>query len=127
MTQWRIDPVPARAIADTVATAGETLANHDEGDGAAFSETAMTDLGTNLDQGDYLPQAKVAVSQLLEAEGTNVTNIMNAISAATIGLRTVVAMYEYAGNEMGSQMAASQTAAVDAAETGDFSYFITEE
>lgn len=127
MTQWRIDPATATGIADTVATAGETLSNHESGDGTAFSEEASTELSTNLDQGEYLPQARVAVSQLLEAEGQNLTNIMNGISGATIGLRSVVAMYEYAGAEMGTQMAEAQSAAVDAAQNGDFSYFIEEE
>lgn len=126
MTQWSIDPAPAKAIADKVATAGETLSNHKTGDGVAFSETATTELGTNLDQGDYLPQAKIAVKQLLEAEGDNITNIMNAISGATIGLRTVIAMYEYAGTSMSTQMSQAQSAAVDAADTGDFSYFLEE-
>lgn len=127
MTQWQIDPATAKGIADTVGTAGETLSNHEEGDGAAFSETASTELGTNLDQGDYLPQARVAVIQLLEAEGQNLGNIMNGISAATVGLRTVVAMYEYAGSEMGGQMSEAQGAAVEAADSGDFSYFLGEE
>lgn len=128
MTQWRIDPAAARAIADTVGGAGESLADPtDTEGGAAFSETASAELGENLDQGEYLQQAAVAVVQLLQAEGENITNIMNGISGATVGVRSVVAMYEYAGNEMGAEMSAAQSEAVSAAETGDFSYFLEEE
>jgi hypothetical protein len=127
MTQWRVEPAAASAVADTVAEAGETLSTTDSGDGMAFSERTAVELGNDLDQGEQLVQSGVAVMQLLEAEGQNITTIMNAISGATVGLRSVVALYEHAGAEMSSEMSQAQTEAVAAAESGDFSFFLPEE
>lgn len=113
MTSWRIEPHGVLAVLTSVQSASTEL-------GTAFSgiEAAQTEMNGGV--GQILASAAEAAIGLLESQQTRLTGITSRIEACGLGAGEATTAYISGDEDMATR---TQAAAVQAASSGDLSYF----
>ncbi|KQM29624.1 MULTISPECIES: DUF6507 family protein [unclassified Frigoribacterium] len=114
MTAWSIEPDGVVAVLTKVQGSAETFAGTFAG-----VETAQTELNAGVG-GDILVSSAVAVVDLISSETNRVQGINARILACATGAGDATLAYVNGDEEMAAQ---TQSAAVQAAESGDLSFF----
>lgn len=115
MSQWRINPSGVQGILTTVGTDSTELQNE-------LTEAKFTEVFDGLTWGGVLTQdVPVAVQSLLNDQNNNLTNVVNRITAAQLGVTNATIAYNNGQEEAAGTF---QSEALAAAETGDFTYFV---
>lgn len=115
MSQWRIKPAGVQGILTTVGTDSTELQNE-------LTEAKFTEVFEGLTWGGVLTQdVPVAVQSLLNDQSNNLTNVVNRITAAQLGVMNATIAYNNGQEEAAGTF---QSQAVAAAESGDFTYFV---
>jgi prophage DNA circulation protein len=115
MTSYSIDPQGVRDVLANVQKASDDLS-------AAVSGVsgAHDDVTSGAATCTAVPNALAA---FLDAQAAAVTDVTNRISACLFGAATATTDYVQADETMSSDVTQAQTAAVDSASSGDFSWF----
>lgn len=115
MSQWRINPSGVQGILTTVGTDSTELKNE-------LTEAKFTEVFEGLTWGGVLTQdVPVAVQSLLNDQNNNLSNVVNRITAAQLGVTNATIAYNNGQEEAAGTF---QSEAVAAAESGDFTYFV---
>ena len=115
MSKWNIDPGPVQQILTTVSTDTTDL-------GKALKEEKFTDIFEGLTWGGGVTvDVPTAVQALLEDQSIRLSNISNRINAATVGVANATIAYNNGQEDMAATF---QSEAIEAASTGDFTYFV---
>lgn len=115
MSQWQIDPAGVQEVLTTVGTDNEDLS-------AELAEEKFTAIFEGLMWGGVLTQdVPMAVQSLLNDQNNNLTNVMNRITAAQLGVANATIAYNNGQEDMAGNF---QSEALAAAESGDFTYFV---
>jgi len=115
MSQWRINPSGVQGILTTVGTDSTELQNE-------LTEAKFTEVFEGLTWGGVLTQdVPVAVQSLLNDQNNNLSNVVNRITAARLGVTNATIAYNNGQEEAAGTF---QSEALAAAESGDFTYFV---
>ncbi len=115
MTAWKINPGGVKTILTSVETDRTEL-------NTALGEAKFTAIFEGLSWGAAITaEVPTALNNLLQDQSTNLTNISNRINAGIVGVSNAVVAYN---NGQEEQAGVYQTEMVEAAETGDFQYFV---
>jgi hypothetical protein len=115
MSQWRINPAGVQGILTTVGTDSTELQNE-------LTEAKFTEVFEGLTWGGVLTQdVPVAVQSLLNDQNNNLSNVVNRITAARLGVTNATIAYNNGQEEAAGTF---QSEALAAAESGDFTYFV---
>jgi len=115
MSQWRINPSGVQGILTTVGTDSGELQNE-------LTEAKFTEVFEGLTWGGALTQdVPVAVQSLLNDQNNNLSNVVNRITAARLGVTNATIAYNNGQEEAAGTF---QSEALAAAESGDFTYFV---
>ncbi|OUE28864.1 hypothetical protein BFL36_01215 [Clavibacter michiganensis] len=115
MTSYSIDPQGVRDVLTTVQKASDDLSTAVSGVSGAHD-----DVTSGAATCTAVPNALAA---FLDAQAAAVTDVTNRISACLFGAATATTDYVQADETMSSDVTQAQTAAVDSASSGDFSWF----
>lgn len=115
MSKWRIDPAGVQQILTLVGTDNTELS-------AELTEAKFTAVFDGLTWGGVLTQdVPLAVQSLMNDQNANLMNVMNRITAAQMGVGNATIAYNNGQQDMSTTF---QTEALEAAESGDFTYFV---
>ncbi|WP_420111838.1 DUF6507 family protein [Pseudactinotalea sp.] len=115
MSKWNIDPGGVQQIL--------TAVNTDSGDlGKALKDEKFTAIFEGLTWGGGVTMdVPSAVQGLLEDQTSRLSNISNRINAASVGVANATIAYNNGQQDMAATF---QAKAIEAATSGDFTYFV---
>lgn len=115
MSKWRIHPSGVQGVLTSVDEDNKTLTK-------ALTEAKFTAVFDGLKWAPGVTsEVPTAVGNLLEDQQTNLEDVMNRVTAGTLGVGNAVIAYNNGQQEMSGTY---QRELLKSAESGDFSYFV---
>lgn len=115
MSKWRIQPSGVQGVLDSVDEHNTTLTE-------ALTEAKFMEVFEGLTWASGVTnEVPTAVGALLEDQQTNLEDVMNRVTAGTLGVGNAVIAYNNGQQEMSGMY---QAELLKSAESGDFTYFV---